>query len=495
MSFHIKHKRLYGAVYLLFAIAAPSQSQQITLSDAIKIAQENAYDAQRARFSFLASYWTYRSFRAELLPAVNLNGNLANFDHSIVAARSYEDGRIAYVDNNSMSNNFTLSLDQKIASTGGVVSLQSYLYRLDQFTYNEKTYNSQPLRISYTQPLRSFNSLKWEQKTVPVEYQIAQKEYISAMSDVTLQVTELFFNVLSAQSDYTQSVSTFRDREALFEIAKKRLDLGMTTKSEVLQLELSLLNAKVAVDNNKLELDDRMYQFFSYMRVTDYENAKLVPPYTIPNILLDMDEVLQKAIANSSHTLEQKLQMLEAERTLAQAKANRGIQITLSGEIGFTQTGSTFKDAYSRLRDNEIVGLTFSLPIFDWGVSRGKIKMAQAQMEVTRTKLEQSHLDYMQALRKRVMQFNVMPSQCRDALRAREIAEERYKITRKRFETGAISVTDLNTAQQELESAQSQYINQLQTFWTDYYTLQKSTLYDWVRHADIEVDFETLIKK
>lgn len=93
------------------------------------------------------------------------------------------------------------------------------------------------------------------------------------------------------------------------------------------------------------------------------------------------------------------------------------------------------------------------------------------------------------------MQFNAMPSQCRDALRAREIAEERYDITRKRFETGAISVTDLNTAQQELESAQSQYINQLQTFWTDYYTLQKSTLYDWVRHADMEVDFETLIKK
>lgn len=33
-------------------------------------------------------------------------------------------------------------------------------------------------------------------------------------------------------------------------------------------------------------------------------------------------------------------------------------QLTLSGEVGFSQTGSTFNDACQRLRDNEIVGLT-----------------------------------------------------------------------------------------------------------------------------------------
>ena len=101
----------------------------------------------------------------------------------------------------------------------------------------------------------------------------------------------------------------------------------------------------------------------------------------------------------------------------------------------------------------------------------------------------------MQDLRKKVLQFNTQPMQCRDALRAQEIAEERYSITRRRFETGAVSVTDLNTAQQEMESAKSQYISLLQTFWTDYYTLQKSTLHDWINGKDIEVDFEKVINK
>ena len=126
-------------------------------------------------------------------------------------------------------------------------------------------------------------------------------------------------------------------------------------------------------------------------------------------------------------------------------------------------------------------------------MSKGKVRMAQAQLELEKTKSEQVHLDYIHELRKRVIQFNTQPSQCKNALRAQEIAEQRYEITRKRFETGAVSVTDLNTAQQELESANKQYIAILQSFWIDYYTLQKSTLYDWINHTDVYVDFDKII--
>ena len=108
-------------------------------------------------------------------------------------------------------------------------------------------------------------------------------------------------------------------------------------------------------------------------------------------------------------------------------------------------------------------------------------------MEVIRTQQEQAHQDYVQDLRKRVMQFNAYPAQCRDALRAREIAEERYGIMKQRYEAGTVSVTDLNTAWQEMTSANGQYISQLRAFWNDYYSLQKATLYDWVKKKPITV--------
>ena len=90
-------------------------SLSLSLSEAIRLAQEHSLDAQVARFTFLGSYWTYRSYRAELLPSASLSGSLLNYDRSITSVRNYEDGRINYVENNSLTNSLTLSVSQNIA--------------------------------------------------------------------------------------------------------------------------------------------------------------------------------------------------------------------------------------------------------------------------------------------------------------------------------------------------------------------------------------------
>lgn len=487
-------KKILLTISFLAVSWSYAYAQTLSLSSAIQIAQQQSYDAMVARLSFMSQYWSYRSFRAELLPAVNLSGNLLQFDRSMVEARNYDDGRIAYVENNSMSNSLALSVDQNIVATGGKLSVQSYLYRLDQFSYDSKTYNSQPIRLSYTQPLWAYNSLKWQKKTEPLKYESAKRAYLESMEGVAIQAVTLFFNVLSAQSTYMQSVSTLKDRQYLFEIAKKRLDLGTITKSELLQLELSLLNAQVDVNNQELALKSQKFRLFSYLRIFDYESIELVPPYIIPDISVNIDEVIKKALDNTTHTLQQQITQLESQKLVAQAKANRGIQMQLNSEIGFNRTANRFKEAYQSLKDNEIVGLTLSLPIFDWGVSKGRVKMAEADLEVTKTQLEQAHETYIQDLQTSVLQFNMQSKQCKNALRAQNIADERYDITMRRYEAGAVTVTDLNTAQQEAENARAQYIQQLQTFWSGYYNLRKATLYDWERKQNLTVDFDAVIE-
>ena len=124
-------KQIMYAISLALLLPNITCAQQVTLGNAIQIAQENSLDAKSAHFSFLASYWTYRSFKAELLPSVNLSGGLMNYNRSLVEARNYDDGRLSYVSNNTLSNSLTLSVDQQIAATGGTVSLMSYLHRLD----------------------------------------------------------------------------------------------------------------------------------------------------------------------------------------------------------------------------------------------------------------------------------------------------------------------------------------------------------------------------
>jgi outer membrane protein TolC len=205
--------------------------------------------------------------------------------------------------------------------------------------------------------------------------------------------------------------------------------------------------------------------------------------------------VISKALQNSSHALSLKLKELNSQKSIAQAKADRGIQVELRANLGFSQTGDDLQGVYSRLKDREVVGVSVSMPIYDWGMSRGRIKMAEAEAHLARTEIEQEQLTFQQDVRIKVMQFNNQARQCNISAKALQIAEERYDITKKRFQNGGITVTDLNTAQKELDNASEQYIHQLRTFWNAYFELRKLSLYDFIDKRDISAEFDLIMEK
>ena len=236
-----------------------------------------------------------------------------------------------------------------------------------------------------------------------------------------------------------------------------------------------------------------MFNLFLYLRVTNYQDVELTPPSNVMDMVLNADEVTLKALTNSSHVLEQDLSVLNAQQNLAKAKSAKGIQMQLNAEVGFNRTADGFAAAYRNLQDNEIIGVSITLPIFDWGVQKGKVMVAKSNLELAKTKKEQADNDYIQKIKREVLQFSFLSEQCRTSQRAQEISHERYDITKKRFEMGNISVTELNTALQELETAKSQYITQLKTYWTYYYSLRRYTLYDWVQKRALNANFDALI--
>ena len=77
--------------------------------------------------------------------------------------------------------------------------------------------------------------------------------------------------------------------------------------------------------------------------------------------------------------------------------------------------------------------------------------------------------------------------------RAMKIASERYELTMTRFKEGNATVTELNMAQTENDSAMSQYINDMSNFWIYYYTLRRYTLYDFISGNDLEIDVNEMV--
>ena len=208
---------------------------------------------------------------------------------------------------------------------------------------------------------------------------------------------------------------------------------------------------------------------------------------------MDYDLVMEKSMENSSFSLNNELNLLYAESNVEQAKASRGYSFTLNARFGLSQTGPTFPQAYKNLLDQETVGITFSIPIFDWGLGKGKVQKAKAAQEVVKAQVRQYENDFRRQMFTAVSQFNNQRQQCLVSEKAMKVASERYELTMHRFREGNATVTDLNMAQTENDSAMRQYISDVSNFWTFYYSLRQYTLYDFINGTDLEIDVNEMI--
>lgn len=468
--------------------------RKLTMKQAIKMAQEQSISGMVNKNVFASAYWNYRSYKADRLPSLNMSAGLFNIDRSIVALQDANSGAINYRDVYTLSNDLSLYVQQKISATGGIVSLSSSIRRLDQFKPNNLTYYSQPVTLSYIQPLWTFNAYKWSKKIEPHNFEKAKLEYLEAMENVTIQAVSYFWGLAMAELNYDIAVGNYENSKRLYRIAQERYKLGSIKKDEVLQMELKVLNDSLAINTCHLTYTSQRNRMASFIGLREDADIELVIDYSLPGLKLDYDRVLQTALENSSFELGRKIELLQAERTIAQAKANRGIDISFNARFGLSQTGDTFSKAYSYLRDQEVAGFSVSFPILDWGVGKGRVKMAQSAAETVYYRQEQALIDYEQDIFVKVMEFNAQQTQCEASRRANDIAEERFGLSVENFARGTLSVTELNTAQAEKDNAQRNYLSNLSNYWNYYFTLRKLSLYDYLSETNINAEFDKLIE-
>ena len=315
------------------------------------------------------------------------------------------------------------------------------------------------------------------------------------MEDITVQAVSYYFSLLLSKTRHTIAVKNYGNTKSLYSIAEERLKLGSITNDELLQLQLRMLNDSLAINDTALAVREQRMRFNSYLRYSENVDIDPVLDDRIPAIEIDYATVLDKALENSSFNASNQLRTLNAEAGIAKAKAERGATATINARFGLSQTGEEFRTAYSNLLDQEVIGLQFSIPLFDWGMGKGRVRMAKARADMVRNQIEQDETDYRHTIYTLIEQIHNQRNQCVVAARAREVAESRYAIAMENFRRGTVSVTDMNTAQTEKDQASQTYVSALADFWNYYYSLRRKTLYDFISHTDISVEFDRLIEE
>ena len=363
----------------------------------------------------------------------------------------------------------------------------------DQFGENAGvTWYSQPLNLQYTQPLFGYNDFKWRKLISPKEYEKARRTYLERMEDVNISAVTLYFNLLLADRNLETARTNYANTSAMLDVARRRLELGSVTRDEYLQLELRMLNDSLSISENEVELRKARMELNSLLGYDESYEISPVLDSSLPDITMDYELVLDKSGTNSSFNLDGDINLLNAEAAIAQAKADRGITMSLNATFGLSASGSELAAVYRNPLHQEVVGLNFSVPIFDWGEGKGKVKKAEAAAEVVKATVAQERNDRRIALFTAVGQFNNQRQICLVSQRAEDIARERYALVMENFRGGTATVTDLNTARSESDTAIQNYISDLSNFWIYYYNLRKYTLYDFMLERDLEVVPEEL---
>ena len=475
-------------------LSLPAQ-RPMTLEEAIGTARIQSVAALQARHAFISTYWAYRSYLASRLPSLNLYGNLMNFDRSLTLLQSYEDGTFRYANSFNLQNSLGLSVVQNVTFTGGRLTVYSDLRRIDQYgTFKNLTWYSQPITVSYYQPLFAYNQFKWDKLIEPKEYEKGRRQYIESMEDVTIATAQAYFDLIAATRNHDASVTNYSNTVKMRSIARERLKLGTVTRDEYLQLELRVLNDSIAMGENLVKVREAQMSLNSILGYDESVDISPVIDDAIPEILMDYDLVLDKALKNSSFNLENDIKELNAASAVAKAKADRGISMSLNARFGLSQSGTGLPDVYRDLLNQEVVGLTFSVPIFDWGLGKGKVQKAKAAQEVVKAQNLQDENDFRRKIFTAVGQFNNHRQQCVASKRAMDIAAERYSLMMDKFKNGNATVTDLTNAQSDSDSALSRYVADLSNYWNYYYTLRKLTLYDFLTGRDIDIDVKEMVE-
>ncbi len=480
-------KKILLIIIVIFPLFNNAQSKKLTLKEAIEIAQKKSPDYKTNLNRNESNYWRFRRYKASFLPQLSLNATLPEYSNAVTRITNNE-GQDIFVNQNQLVIDGGISLSQSVPYTGGILSVFSNLERVELFGLDDNIqYSVIPFSIRYFQNSLFFNEFKWDKKIEPLIYEEGKRDFVENMEQISVNTSSRYFDLLKAQMQLAISETNLKNQDTLYQLAKGRFRIGKIAENELLQMELRFLNSKNSVTTNTVELKRTSQNLARYLEL-DTEDLELDIPEQLPLFDVDIDKALNEAQSNRKAVIEFRRKRLEAEKELAFQKGNNRLQLGVSANFGISQNGDDFNNLLNNFNQQQNVSVSVGIPIFDWGVSKSRRKMAEANLDLTNNNINQDKQEFEQEIYLHVLNWSNQRDFLLTAEKAKEVSMKRYEISKKRYVLNKVTITDLNIALEERDKAVLQYLNSLENFWRGYYVLRQLTLYDFINDKKIEVE-------
>ena len=287
----------------------------------------------------------------------------------------------------------------------------------------------------------------------------AEADHRKTILDVTLEVTNSYYNVLeamelkrSAINAHERSLSQLQRTEALY-------GMGAVTTLELLQIQVQESSDRLAVSRREQALQSAYGDLYNSAGADPSGTELAINTRAVVEPLSEgsLQDIPMDISENPAFIAAQLRQRASAIRTEA---AGRAYWPSLRATAGWNWNDDTLDDL-DRMFDSDgyNVGLSLSWNIFDGLLRESRINSARASELSSQASLQSLENDLKSAVQTLRNSLEIDIRYYHDSMLALELAQEQYRLSQMSYEMGALSLLDLLQAQSDLTSSETNLVS------------------------------------
>jgi len=310
--------------------------------------------------------------------------------------------------------------------------------------YYSKDFSSFNYQVGAKQYLykggETVNTIKYNEHLLDANKAILDKTKL----ETVLNVKKSFYTLLLSNQYAEVNKAILKNTKFHLEYLGARYEKGLASESEILRVKSSLENVKQAYENSLNQGESSRALLNNYLYLD--KDVEIIPEgelsYTEEEIVFDQG--LLYALGKRPEIKQYDSQIKASEKAVDVAKSDNRLSVYASWDY-YNRTHSAAGTGKNQ-NDNNIIGVTFSWPVFDGWAAKSKIEQAVVDLKEARILREKAAgdiaLDFKNAyigLKNAIVKIDATESDLR-------VYNDNLKSAKEKFKQGIVSSLDLDDA-------------------------------------------------
>jgi outer membrane protein len=487
MKVYFKRKARIGIIaliLLIFNIIPAFPQQGLTLEQSLRVAELNSPSMQKTRLNLIRSQENLNAQNASLKSKFALTLNPLEYTQT----REFNDLISQWNSRKTTESYGNFTISQPIVLTDARISLNNrfgYYDSYSEFTSTTTKGFSNNLSLTLDQPFFTYNRTKLALKELQLALENAQLNYAIQLLALEIQVSQAFYTVYQQQQSLEIANQAFQNMQKSYDVSKNKVDAGISPKEEMFQAELNLATARSDFENKQVSLENAKDDFKLLIGMSLYDDLIVLPNIAVDTIAVDISFAIDQGLANRMELRQRKIDIELSQFDLIQTKALNEFKGNLGLSLGIFGDNNNVADLYSNPTDNESVSLSLTIPLWDWGEKKSRIKASEASIKTADISLVEEQNNIILGIRKIYRNLLNLRNQIEIARQNVANAQLTYDLNLERYKNGDLTGMDLNLFQNQLSEKQLTYTNSLIYYKLELLNLKVQTLYDFEKKEGV----------